>query len=73
MLPTSVVWEDGTVYGIDRVLDVRKAAAQRAGSGGDRYTVKIKGKQTFIFFERTLQTGAVCGRWFVERREPAPF
>ena len=69
MLPRELTWEDGTRYEIDRVLDVRQAAAMKAGGQGDRYTVRIKGKQSYLFFERsTNQTGNQLGRWFVERR-----
>lgn len=69
MLPRELTWEDGTRYEIDRVLDLRQAAAMKAGGQGDRYTVRIKGKQSYLFFERsTNQTGNQLGRWFVERR-----
>ena len=69
MLPREITWEDGTKYAIDRVLDIRQAAAMKAGGQGDRYTVRIKGKQSYLFFERsTNQTGNKLGRWFVERR-----
>ena len=69
MLPRELTWEDGTRYEIDRVLDIRQAAAMKAGGQGDRYTVRIKGKQSYLFFERsTNQTGNQLGRWFVERR-----
>ena len=69
MLPRELTWEDGTRYEIDRVLDIRQAAAMKAGGQGDRYTVRIKGKQSYLFFERsTNQTGNQLGRWFVERK-----
>ena len=69
MLPRMITWEDGTKYEIDRVTDIRQAAAMRAGGQGDRYTVLINGKQSFLFFERNPdQTGNNIGRWFVERR-----
>jgi hypothetical protein len=29
--PLSITWEDGLVYSVDRVLDVRMAAALKAG------------------------------------------
>ena len=67
--PRSIMWEDGTKYEIDRVLDVCQAAAQKAGGQGDRYTVKINGRQSYLFFERLpAQRGCAIGRWFVERR-----
>lgn len=70
MLPRKITWEDGREYEIDRVVDIRQAAAMRAGGQGDRYTIKIGGKQSYLFFERSPnQTGNCIGRWFVERRQ----
>lgn len=69
VLPRSVTWEDGRTFGIDRVADVRRAAALRAGGTGDRYTVWIRGRMTYLFYERIpLHDGREIGRWFVERR-----
>ncbi len=69
MLPRCVAWEDGCVYEIDRVTDIRQAAARRAGGQGDRYTVRIRGQETYLFFEHSTDAGSGCiGRWFVERR-----
>ena len=69
MLPREITWEDGTKYEIDRVLDIRQAAAMKAGGQGDRYTVMINGMQSYLFFERSASlTGNNIGRWFVERR-----
>lgn len=69
LLPRVITWEDGTNFEIDRVLDIRQAAAMKAGGQGDRYTVRIGGKQSYLFFERsTSLTGNNIGRWFVERR-----
>jgi len=73
MLPREITWEDGTKYEIDRILDIRQAAAMKAGGQGDRYTVRIQGQQSYLFFERsTNQTGNNLGRWFVERRVAQP-
>ena len=70
MLPRSLVWEDGTIYLIDRVSDVRQAAAMKAGGQGDRYTISVQGRQSYLFFERSTNlSGRVIGRWFVERRK----
>ena len=69
MLPRRIVWEDGRKYEIDRVVDIRQAAAMKAGGQGDRYTVMICGQQCYLFFERSAAlTGNNIGRWFVERR-----
>lgn len=59
--PLSLLWEDGTVYEIDRVLDVQRAASLKAGGMGIRYTVRINGRQSYLFYEEP--------RWFVEAKE----
>ncbi|NCU27734.1 hypothetical protein EOM86_13630 [Candidatus Nomurabacteria bacterium] len=52
MKPIRLVWEDGEKFDIDRVLDVCPAAAMKAGGQGDRYTVRIRGKESFLFFKK---------------------
>lgn len=70
MFPRAIEWEDGEVYEIDKVLNVRPAYAERAGGQGDRYTVRMRGKETYLFFEHSTDFGSpITGRWFVERRE----
>lgn len=69
MLPREITWEDGEKYAIDRVLDIRQAAAMKAGGQGDRYTIMVRGVRSYLFFERSANlTGNNIGRWFVERR-----
>lgn len=58
--PLAVQWEDGRIYQVDRVLDVRPAASLKAGGAGIRYRVLIGSCETFLFLEEN--------RWFVERR-----
>ena len=58
--PLMVEWEDGQRFEVDRLLDVRRAAATKAGGHGMRYTVRIGGHETYIFEDD--------GRWFVEAR-----
>lgn len=58
LLPRSLTWEDGTVFEIDRVLETKKAASRKAGGIGTRFTVKIQGKERYLFFENP--------QWFVE-------
>ena len=68
-IPNAIIWEDGHTYRIDRVTDIRQAAAMRAGGQGDRYTIWINGQQSYLFFERsTSLSGPVLGKWFVERK-----
>ncbi len=69
LIPTEVIWEDGTKYEIDSVLDVRPAPALKVGGQGDRYTVLIHGQSSHLFFERSASlSGNQMGRWFVERK-----
>ncbi len=69
MLPREITWEDGRRYEIDRVTDIRQAPSLKAGGQGERYTVMIKGHQSYLFFERSADiTGNNIGRWYVERR-----
>lgn len=69
LLPRIITWEDGEKYEIDRIIDIRQAAALKAGGQGDRYTIMIRGMQRYLFFERSANlTGNNIGRWFVERK-----
>ncbi len=58
MTPLSIEWEDGRVFAIDRVVDKRKAASLKAGGTGMRYTIRVLGKETFLWYEDPA--------WFVE-------
>lgn len=65
IIPLTIAWDmDGAEreYTIDRVVDIREAPSQRAGGHGTRYTIQIKGKETYLFYEKFAQ------KWFVERR-----
>jgi hypothetical protein len=69
LMPLEIKWLDGKVFEIDKVTDIRQAAAMRAGGQGDRYTVCIRGKQSYLFFERSgALSGNNLGRWFVESK-----
>ena len=69
LIPRRIRWEDGRLYTIDRVLEVRPAASLKAGGQGDRYTIQIGGKQRYLFFERSAGADqSRLGRWFVERK-----
>lgn len=69
MLPREITWEDGKKFEIDRIIDIRQAPALKAGGQGDRYTIMVRGNQSYLFFERSTNlTGNVIGRWFVERK-----
>lgn len=59
--PLEVEWEDGRRFEVDKLLDVRRAAALKAGGQGMRYTVRILGREAYLFEDE--------GRWFVEAKE----
>ena len=61
ILPCKIRWEDGTIFAVDRVLDIRRAAALKVGGCGLRYTVRISGRQTYLFLDED--------RWFVEAND----
>ena len=48
----------GEKYEIDKVSDIRQCASFKAGGVGERYTIRIGEKATYLYFEN--------GRWFVE-------
>ena len=55
--PLEIEFSEGVKYTVDKVLDVRRAACQSVGGVGERYTVQIMGKETYLWLEK--------GRWFV--------
>ncbi len=57
--PISIVWSDGRVFEIDKVLDVRRAASIKVGGVGIGYRCKIRGKEVDVFDEE--------GKWFMEK------
>ena len=69
MSPRSITWEDGTTYQIDRILDQRRAHAPKAGGYGERFTVVVNGRPSYLFFEENIHIkGTNIGKWFVERK-----
>jgi len=57
--PRAITWEDGRVFEIDRVLDVRRAASLKAGGLGIRYICRICGREVKLFNDE--------GHWFIEK------
>ena len=58
--PLVIVWDTGTRYRVDEVLDRRPARSRRTGREGMRYTVKVRGSVTYLWYEGP--------RWFVEAK-----
>ena len=57
--PKTILWEDGRRFSIDKVIDIRKAAALKCGGIGTRYICKVCNKEVAIFDED--------GYWFLEK------
>ncbi len=58
--PLLIEFDEGHKYFVDHVLDVRRAACERVGGVEDRYTCRIQGRESYLWFEK--------GRWFVEEK-----
>lgn len=58
IVPRAIIWEDGRRFPIDKILDIRWAASLKGGGQGIRYTVKIGGKEKYLWYEDP--------KWFVE-------
>ena len=64
ILPRSFVWENGQRYSVDKVISVSPTSNLKTGSAGWRYTVRIRGRERYMFLE---EDGGV-GRWFMEHK-----
>lgn len=64
MRPMVIEFDEAHKYTVDQILDVRRAACQSVGGVGDRYTCRIQGRETYLWFEK--------GRWFVSARTGHP-
>ena len=60
VMPLCIVWDTGVRYTIDRVLDARQAHSLKTGGTGIRYTIRVGGHDTYLWYEGP--------RWFVEAR-----
>ena len=56
--PLSFVWVDGNQYKIDRLIHRTHAASTKVGGRGMRYTIRVNGKESYLFEED--------GKWFME-------
>ena len=59
--PLEIEFGEGEKFVVDKVLDVRRAACHSAGGVGDRYTIKIRGQETYLWFEERGKEK----KWFV--------
>ena len=58
IIPLSIIWDDGRVFEIDKVTDIRKKASTKGGGKGLRYTCKIQNKERYLWLDDYY--------WFVE-------
>lgn len=56
--PLSIVWEDGRIFDVDKILSINEHCVYSSGGYGTRYTVRILNKEKYLNF--------ADGRWFVE-------
>lgn len=71
IMPLSFIWTDGTVFEIDKVLEVTRAASLKVGGTGLRYKVRFSNddlevwnRVRYLFLEK----GASPERWFLEAK-----
>ena len=51
--PRFIRWENGLIFQIDQILYKCRAASKKVGGGGIRYTVMIRGRESYLFQEGT--------------------
>lgn len=61
LLSKSFTWKDGSVYDIQRISDIRRAASLKAGGAGTRYTCIINGMESHLYYEGE-------SKWFLEEK-----
>ena len=59
--PRYIRWENGLIFQIDQILYKCRAASKKVGGWGIRYTVLIRGRESYLFQEGS--------KWFVEAKE----
>ena len=58
--PRMIRWKNGLTFPIDQIVYKCRATSDKVGGGGIRYTVKIRGKESYLFQEGS--------KWFVEAK-----
>jgi hypothetical protein len=54
-----VITFEGRDYIVDKVIDIKNRASMKVGGVGERYRVRIGGRETYIYYE--------FHKWFVEK------
>jgi hypothetical protein len=60
VLPCSFVWEDGRCFEVDRIINIQRVASLKVGGIGLRYTIRVLGKETYMWYEENES------KWFME-------
>lgn len=50
-----------SVFHIDKVTDIRRAASTKVGGTGIRYTIYVDGKESYLFEDEN--------KWFIEAKD----
>jgi len=58
--PRFILWNNGVIYPIERVIHKCRASSSKVGGGGIRYTVLVSGRESFLYQEGS--------KWFVEAK-----
>ena len=70
--PLLMIWDDGKSrqkYEIDKVKEIRRGAAQKAGGMGMRYLVMMQGREKVLWYENPGWFVEVPENKYVERDE----
>lgn len=59
--PRFIRWDNGLIYQIEEIIYKCRAASKKVRGGGIRYTIRVKGHESFLFHEGD--------KWFVEAKE----
>ncbi len=62
VIPCSVEDDEGNVFEIQKIIDIRRAACLRAGGMGLRFTCIVDGYEKKIYYEDSKDSN----KWFVE-------
>jgi hypothetical protein len=60
IVPTMLFWTDGSLFIIDRILDVRPGASLKHGGASLRHLCRIQGHERSLFLAEN--------KWFVEEK-----
>lgn len=61
IIPMLIRWKDGRVFQIEQLKYKCRASSNKVGGGGIRYTVMIRGKESFLFHEGNYLSGVFSG------------